>query len=214
MKRFQISLATLATLILAVGCASEEHPAPDTETPATSSDEHNSESREAGDAEHEDHEHTMFALTSENTKVEFTGVKKSGDSHSGGFNTLTGEMEICEGSVLGIMVTIETDSLYSDAEKLTGHLKNEDFFSVNEFPEMKFESSSIKGEGDVTVTGMLTMHGKTEEVSFPATITVDGETAKLNAEFKVDRTRFGMDYVGQPNDPINAEVDIKVTVGG
>lgn len=158
--------------------------------------------------------HDGFELSPQNTQVLFTGVKKSGDSHSGGFKALAGKLEVSEGAVTAINVVIQTESLFSDAERLTGHLKNEDFFSVAEFPEMKFESTKIEGSGDVTVTGNLTMHGETAEISFPATVAVDGESVTLNSEFKVDRTKFGMNYVGKPDDPINADVDIKIIIVG
>lgn len=160
-----------------------------------------------------DHDHSAFQLTGDNTQVLFTGTKKSGDNHSGGFKTLSGEIKTDDGKVESIVVTIETASLFSDADRLTGHLKNEDFFSVNEFPEMKFESTSVEGDGDITVTGTLSMHGETGEVSFPATASVDGDAVTLTSEFKVDRTKFGMNYVGKPEDPINADVDIKIIVG-
>ena len=155
-----------------------------------------------------------FALTGENTQVLFTGVKKSGDSQAGGFESLTGQIDVSEGSVSSISVVIDTDSLYSNDDRLTGHLKSEDFFSAKEFPEMKFESTEVAGAGEVTVTGQLTMHGQTQEISFPATVDVVDGQVSLNAEFKVDRTRFGMNYTGKPDDPINAEVDIRVVVGG
>lgn len=215
MKRYVMCFATLAFV---GGCATEEAPVTDsaaeTEHGGVNEGTFSDEAESERNAEHEGHEHTLVALSGENTQVLFTGVKKSGDSHSGGFNVLKGEMEICEGDPLGLMVTIDTESLFSDDERLTGHLKSEDFFSVKEFAEMKFESSSIEGDGDVTITGLLTMHGKTEEISFPATISVDGENVKLTSEFKVDRTKFGMDFEGKADDPINAEVDIKVIVGG
>ncbi len=162
----------------------------------------------------EAHAHAGFKLTGENTQVLFTGTKQSGDNHSGGFKGIAGEITLHEGAVEAINVTIETDSLFSDADRLTGHLKNEDFFSVQEFPEMKFVSSKIEGTEPATVTGMLTMHGETAEISFPATIAVNDGSVSLTSEFKVDRTKFGMNYTGQPNDPINAEVDIRIIVGG
>ena len=165
-----------------------------------------------GEAAHE-HDHGSFKLTGENTQVLFTGTKQSGDNHSGGFKGIVGEITLHEGVVEAINVTIETDSLFSDADRLTGHLKNEDFFSVQEFPEMKFVSSKIEGGEPATVTGALTMHGQFAMISFPATIAVNDGSVSLTSEFKVDRTKFGMNYTGQPNDPINAEVDIKIIVG-
>lgn len=154
-----------------------------------------------------------FAVTSENTKVLFIGTKKSGDSKSGGFKTVSGSIGVDGDAITSINVVIDVDSLFSEAEKLTGHLKNEDFFSVKEFPELKFASTKIDGHKDVTITGDLTMHGQTAGISFPATVAVVDGNVKLDAKFKVDRTKFGMTYTGQPNDPINADVEIEISVG-
>lgn len=154
-----------------------------------------------------------FAVTSENTKVLFVGTKKSGDSKSGGFKTVTGSIGVDGDAVTSVNVVIDADSLFSEVDKLTGHLKNEDFFSVKEFPELKFASTKIDGQTDVTITGDLTMHGQTAEISFPATVSVVDGDVTLDAKFKVDRTKFGMNYTGQPNDPINADVDIEISVG-
>lgn len=154
-----------------------------------------------------------FALTSENTEVLFVGTKKNGDSKSGGFKTVSGSIGVDGDAISSINVVIDVNSLYSEAEKLTGHLKNEDFFSVKEFPEMKFVSTKIDGSKDVTITGDLTMHGQTAEISFPATVSVADGNVTLDAKFKVDRTKFGMNYTGQPDNPINAEVDIEISVG-
>ena len=175
----------------------------------SSADGHGQEAAHS-DATAHYHAHESFKLTGENTQVLFTGTKKSGDNHSGGFKAISGEITLAENAAEAIKVVIQTDSLFSDADRLTGHLKNEDFFSVQEFPEMKFESTKIE---DSTVTGMLTMHGQSAEISFPATIAVFDGKVSLTSEFKVDRTKFGMNYTGQPNDPINAEVDIKIIVG-
>ena len=206
----------LFSAVLLAGCVAEQ-----TET-ATSGPEESGSGLGAGAPETtaletvdsgSDHDHGVYKLTGENTQVLFTGTKKSGDNHSGGFKNLSGEIVTAEGNVESIVVTIETESLFSDADRLTGHLKNEDFFSVNEFPELKFESTSIEGEQEITVTGTLTMHGQTGQVSFPAKVLVDGDTVSLTSEFKVDRTKFEMNYVGKPDDPINADVDIRIVVG-
>lgn len=216
--RYHLSLLALSGLFL-VGCSTET-----VESTAQTSGSHDDDSAghdAEGSADHDGHDHGegdahasgAFALSGSNTQVLFTGTKKSGDSHSGGFKSLTGEIALVEDGIGAIQVVIETASLFSDADRLTGHLKNEDFFSVNEFPELKFESSKIDGEGDVTVTGTLTMHGQTAEISFPATVSVADGNVSLSAEFKVDRTKFGMNYTGKPDDPINADVDIKIIVG-
>ncbi len=147
-----------------------------------------------------------YKLTAENTKVEFTGSKKDG-KHSGGFKKLSGT--VTHDKDWAIEVNIDTTSIFSDDEKLTGHLKSGDFFNVKDNPTAKFVTTKIeKGEKGMTVTGKLTLLGKEKEISFPATITT-GETFTMKAEFMIDRSEFGMTY-GEGK--VNKEVAMKVDV--
>lgn len=148
-----------------------------------------------------------YTLTGENTKIEWTGTKKAG-KHEGGFKTLTGTAAVTKD---GVAFTVEIDctSLHSDNAQLTGHLKNADFFNVKDHPKAKFASKKVvKGDKGYTVTGDLTLLGKTKEITFPAEITTDmGMTVK--SEFKINRMDFGMKYgKGQVDD----DVSIKVTM--
>lgn len=147
-----------------------------------------------------------YKLDGDNTKIEFTGTKKDG-KHTGGFKTLTGEVTNDGG--WKIDVTIDTNSLYSDDDKLTGHLKAGDFFAVKDHPTAKFTSSKIaKGDKGYTVTGTLTLCGKSKEISFPAEITA-GDTFTLKSEFKIDRTDYGMTYGAGK---VDNDVALKVAV--
>jgi polyisoprenoid-binding protein YceI len=150
-------------------------------------------------------------LTGENTKVEFTGTKKDG-KHDGGFKSLTGTVSVTDGNVTSakIDVTIQTDSLWSDNAGLTQHLKNADFFDVKTNPTSKFVSKSIVADGKTyKVTGDLTLNGKTGSVTFPATITATGGAFTLVADFKIDRTKFGMTYgKGKVDDEVALRVKV------
>ncbi|MGH7127642.1 MAG: YceI family protein, partial [Planctomycetaceae bacterium] len=110
-------------------------------------------------------------------------------------------------------VEIKTESIWADNAKLTGHLKQPDFFDVREHPTAKFQSKSIEPTdvaNEYTITGDLTLLDATKEIAFPATIVLDGSGLKLESEFKFDRTRFGMTYgEGQ----INPDVDMTIVVG-
>ena len=148
-----------------------------------------------------------YTLTADNTKIEFVGFKKDG-KHSGGFKKLDGDV-FYNGTDWKISVVIDTPSLYSDDAKLTGHLKSGDFFAVKDHPNAKFETSKIvKGDKGFTVTGSLTMLGKTKEVTFPAEITT-GDTFSIKASFKINRADFGMTY-GEGK--IDNEVAIDVNI--
>ena len=60
------------------------------------------------------------------------------------------------------------DTNNADRDK---HLRGEDFFFVEKFPEIAFKSKSIKKAGKDTydVTGTLTMRGVSKEVTLPVT---------------------------------------------
>lgn len=159
---------------------------------------------------------TTIALDASNLKVEFVGSKVTA-SHDGGFNAATGEVTIPATGVTAatISVNIDTTSIYTDNERLTGHLQSDDFFNVAEFPQATFTSTDI-AEGDTqgvyNITGNLEMHGQTNSVTFPATITVDGENVSANAEFSINRHDWGIVYAGMPDDLIRDEVVIKLTI--
>lgn len=149
-----------------------------------------------------------YALTGENTKIEWTGTKSAG-KHVGGFKTIAGVANVSGSSGISFDVEIDCDSLYSDDQKLTNHLKSPDFFAVKDHPKAKFVSKKVvKNDKNHTVTGDLTILGKTKEISFPAEISTDGGL-KLTAEFDIDRTDYGMNYGGGK---IDNKVQLKVTV--
>src|SRR5687767_551208 len=87
-----------------------------------------------------------FIITPENSKVEFTGSKVTG-KHDGGFKQFQGEVHASGNTVSHAKVTIDTTSLYSDNDRLTGHLKSPDFFDVAKHPTAVFETTSISGSG-------------------------------------------------------------------
>ena len=109
------------------------------------------------------------------------------------------------------MINIETDGLEPDDAKLTGHLKSPDFFEVKKFPEAKFVSTGIKAEKEgFTVTGDLTLRGKTKSIKFPAKIENKNGTATLNADFKIKRSDWGMTYgAGMIDDDVKLTVSVK-----
>ena len=150
-----------------------------------------------------------YALTGENTKIEFTGTKPDG-KHDGGFKKLTGTATVTDGTIAAIEVEIDADSLWSDNEKLTGHLKNPDFFGVKDNPKATFKSTKIeKTDKGYTITGDLTMVGKTKSVSFPASATENGGVLSISTSFAIDRTEWGMNY---GKGKIDDKVTLKVAV--
>jgi polyisoprenoid-binding protein YceI len=155
-----------------------------------------------------------YELVAADSKFEFEGSKVSG-KHTGGFKTFSGSATLASGAVEGgsVKVDIDVASMFSDDEKLTGHLKSPDFFDAEKFPKATFESTEIAkgGEGGShTITGNLTLRGETKSIKFPATITVEGDNATVKAEFSINRKDFKMEYPGKKDDLIRDDVLIRL----
>lgn len=162
---------------------------------------------------------TTFKLTGDNTKVTFIGTKPGG-KHDGGFKTLAGTatVDAANPSTLKLEATIETDSLYSDDAKLTGHLKNPDFFAVKDHPKATFKSTKVvKTATGYSITGDLTLLGKTKAVTMPAAVTATPDGLVVTSEFKINRSDWGMTYgKGKVNDDVSIKLNVnaKTNVAG
>jgi polyisoprenoid-binding protein YceI len=155
-----------------------------------------------------------FAFGTNAATISFVGSKVTG-KHDGGFRNFTGEFKVEDGHLAdtGNKVAIDATSVWADNPRLTGHLKTPDFFNVRQFPTATFETVSIKqSEGNATVTGNLTLHGVTKEISFPATIQLDNDAVSVTAEFVLNRFDFDIIYKGMANDLIRKEVVLKLNV--
>ena len=154
-----------------------------------------------------------YAITAENSKVEFTGSKVTG-KHDGGFKTFTGHFTVEDGVPVGNdhKVEIDMNSTFADDEKLTGHLKSPDFFDVAKYPQTTFDVTELKKDSDTayTVSGNFKLHGVEKNISFPATVTRDGDTVNIKAEFDINRKDFGIVYAGKADDLIRDEVVIRL----
>lgn len=155
-------------------------------------------------------ENGSVAITPATSRIVFVGVHSDPakpDPRTGGFENFKGMATVVDGNVQSIEVEIDVNSLFTFNPGLTGHLKNADFFETNEFPSAKFVSSAI---ADGNVTGDLTLHGVTKEVSFPATVMVSDEGMTMAADFTINRFDFEMNGV---KDRVNNEVQMKIAVG-
>ena len=111
-----------------------------------------------------------------------------------------------------IVLDIETESIWTEFDNLTDHLKTPDFFNVREFPKCTFKTTKIEPseDGMCTVTGDLTILGNTKSITFPAEVSMEDDELKLKAEFDIDRTEFGMNY---GEDSIEKEVTMTFMIG-
>ena len=67
-----------------------------------------------------------------------------------------------------VSVTIDPSSISTRETDRDNHLKSPDFFDVEKYKEIKFESTSIskKGDSEYIIKGNLTIRDVTREISF------------------------------------------------
>lgn len=158
----------------------------------------------------------QYAIDEAGSKIEFIGSKVTG-KHDGGFNQFSGVIDLVDKDPTrsSVSVEIDVDSIWSDNNRLTGHLKSPDFFDVEKFPSSTFQSTKIeKTDIGYQVTGNLTLHGVTKSISFPAAIEIGSDQIHVNAEFFIKRFDFGIVYPGRADDLIRDEVVIKLNILG
>ena len=158
---------------------------------------------------------TALAIDTTRSTVAWRGAKVTG-AHDGGFRSFQGTVMLDDTTVTGVDVTMDATTLFSDNDRLTNHLKSEDFFDVAAHPEARFVATTfapVDSAGAThLVTGNLTMHGQTRAVTFPATITVADGAVRATADFIIDRTQWGIVYTGRADDLIAEEVRIRLDV--
>jgi polyisoprenoid-binding protein YceI len=199
-------------LTLAVACKSEL----DNKGAATVGEAQPTEAPEAAEAPAEEAavgaavSTRQVAFNVEASKIEWLGANVTGD-HKGGFNTWTGTATVDgDNKLTAVNFEVQMDSLYSDNDRLTGHLKSDDFFDVPNHPTSTFASTTIADGGadgaTHTVTGNLTLRGVTKSLTFPATVNVEGDKLVAKADFKFNRMDFNVAFTGKPDNLIRDEV--------
>jgi polyisoprenoid-binding protein YceI len=211
MKSFSIFL-TVSLLVFATGCKSEVDTKPAAEVSETTATTATTDTAPAG---------VRANVIKEKSKVEFVGAKVTRD-HKGGFRNFDGWIEYAGTTPSRLEFTIDLNSIFTDTEKLTGHLKTADFFDVAKYPTATFTSTSIApaAEGSATstagpapthtVTGILDLHGVKKEVSFPVTAEVTAEGVRTRSEFTINRHDWGISYRGATDDLIKDNVLMKL----
>ncbi len=156
----------------------------------------------------------------ENSVINWTGSKLTG-KHTGTLHLSDGSLQFTDGKLTGGAFTIDMTSLASTdleggkADKLLGHLKSDDFFSVATYPTAHLKITEVgMAEGAYAVTADLTIKGKTAPVSFVANIDPSGANADITVDRTVYDVRYGSDkfFDNLGNKAINDNFDLNVSL--
>ncbi|MEE1962593.1 YceI family protein [Allomuricauda taeanensis] len=101
-----------------------------------------------------------------------------------------------------LSATIDAASIFTNNNDRDGHLKSADFFEVETYPELKFESTSIKkvDDDEYKLTGDLTIKGTTKSVELDVDFggymkdPYGNEKAGFSIAGKINRKDFGLNW--------------------
>ncbi len=149
-----------------------------------------------------------FSASPDNSTISWVGFKTYSDGkHNGTINLKDGSFKVENGELVGGTFTIDMNSIVcldlADNEeyqaKLVGHLKSDDFFGVEEYPEARFSITGVeaspndeKGTSHI-ISGNLSMRDQTKNITFPAKVSVSENGVTLEApEFAIDRKQWNV----------------------
>ena len=122
----------------------------------------------------------------------------------GAFTRWNGTIDLNEKDLAASSVSVHIDAASIDTRepKRDAHLRSSDFFHIEKYPELSFQSTRVvrSGERDLQIVGDLTIHGITRQVVLDGEYLGTGkdpwgnQRVAFTARTKVDRKDFGLGW--------------------
>ena len=160
----------------------------------------------------------LYQLDASHATVLFKVRHMGFADYIGRFDKLAGEIDLNTDKVeeSHVSITIETNSIDTNNEKLEKELKSANAFDAEKYPNITFEATDLEMQTETTglMTGDLTMMGETHQVTFDVVFNGGGihpmnskNTMGFSATTTLDRTDWGLDnWVPM----VSADVQIEV----
>ena len=161
-----------------------------------------------------------FVIDTTHAEIGFAAKHMMVSNTKGKFNVFEGSIEydLETKTLQAAQCVIQAASIDTNNEKRDGHLKNEDFFHVEKFPQLTFKSTGVKktGENMFELSGNLNVLGVDRPVVVPVEISGPvegyggGQIIGFAIETKLNRRDLGI--VHSPAAAIGDNVKISVDV--
>jgi polyisoprenoid-binding protein YceI len=164
-----------------------------------------------------------FLMTVQSASAQMHPVAKeshiSFSIHNFGFKT-GGTLAAPEGEIVfnpddltksSFHISIQSESINTDNNSRDEHLREEDYFDVKKYPQIRFVSSAVKAtdkKGNYEATGTLTIKDRSREIQLPFKVEKSGNGYLFTGGFKMNRKDFNVG--GSSTISNELTVDIKV----
>ncbi|OQW70739.1 MAG: polyisoprenoid-binding protein [Proteobacteria bacterium ST_bin12] len=143
---------------------------------------------------------------------------------SGTFSDVTGKIIIDRSNLANSSVDAKINllSVNSSLAKRDEHIKKSDYLDVEKFAEMTFVSKKIEAKSatEGVMTGVLTMHGVSKEMTFPFKVLGFGADAwggyrsGFEAHTSLKASDFGFGWGLKPNASVGDDIEITLLIEG
>ncbi len=138
-----------------------------------------------------------YSVDKEASTVTWKAEKVTG-AHAGTIKIKDGDLIYQDGKLTGGTFTIDMTTIETDEEidKLEGHLRSDDFFSVTKFPTATFKITEVINQGPrgYNITGDITIKGITKQIKFVAQVEDMDTSVNASADIVIDRSEFDIKY--------------------
>jgi polyisoprenoid-binding protein YceI len=144
-----------------------------------------------------------YAIDKGHSSVEFR-IRHFASKVSGRFGDFEGTIQAdpTKPDASSVNFTIKTASIDTNNGNRDNDLRSPNFFDAAKFPEIRFQSSKMTstGKDQYAVSGTLTMHGVSKEVTLPVTYLGSAkdprgnERASFELNTKLNRKDWGIDW--------------------
>jgi len=150
---------------------------------------------------------TTYQLNSNSAAVSFE-INNMGVTVNGSLSNPTGTVIFDPSDLAGssISTSVKLSTIDTGIELRDKDLLKEEYFDVEKYPSIRFESNNISKSGNgYQAKGKLTIKGKTKEINVPFTV----ENEVFKGKFNIDRLDF---HVGEDSWILGDEVRIKFSL--
>lgn len=171
---------------------------------------------------------SSWTIDESHTTVEFEIAHLVFSTVKGKFNKFGGNISFDPDNItaaaaknFALDVTIDVASIDTGNDKRDAHLRNDDFFDVAKFGNIRFKSTSVKvlGKSNFEVKGDLTIKGVTKTATLKTKFLGSGvawgvKRAAFKATTSINRKDFGLVWnkLVEVGPVVGDEVDIALTV--
>ena len=143
-----------------------------------------------------------YTVNVDSSTIKWTGKEITTDSHYGTLGLKQGAVEVSSAGIVRGNIVVDMNSIQCldmtgrGKTKLEGHLRSDDFFGVQSYPEaaLSFTSLSTETSGKIHYTGDLTIKNITHPITFSGLIHQSENSYSATIHLSFDRTLYDVKY--------------------